>query len=47
MKFGIFLGVQISPDESLAHQIEDSAEQVRAARDAGPDDDYHCVRIQR
>ena len=35
MKFGIFLGVQISPEESLAQQIEDSAEQVRAARDAG------------
>ena len=37
MKFGIFLGVQISPEESLAQQIEDSAEQVRAARDAGFD----------
>ena len=37
MKFGIFLGVQISPDESLARQIDDSAEQVRAARDAGFD----------
>ena len=37
MKFGIFLGVQISPDESLAQQMEDSAEQVRAARDAGFD----------
>ena len=37
MKFGIFLGVQISPEESLALQIEDSAEQVRAARDAGFD----------
>ena len=37
MKFGIFLGVQISPEESLARQIEDSAAQVRAARDAGFD----------
>ena len=37
MKFGIFLGVQISPEESLAGQIEDSAAQVRAARDAGFD----------
>ncbi len=37
MKFGIFLGVQISPDASLAQQIAESAEQVRAARDAGFD----------
>ncbi|MCY3544531.1 MAG: LLM class flavin-dependent oxidoreductase [Chloroflexi bacterium] len=37
MKFGIFLGVQISPEESLARQIDDSAAQVRAARDAGFD----------
>ena len=37
MKFGIFLGVQISPEESLAKQMDDSAAQVRAARDAGFD----------
>ena len=35
MKFGLFLGVQISPEASPAGQLEDSAEQVRAARDAG------------
>lgn len=37
MKIGIFLGAQIAPGESLARQVEDSAEQVRAARDAGFD----------
>ena len=37
MKFGIFLGAQISPESSLAQQVADSAEQVRAARDAGFD----------
>ncbi len=37
MKIGIFLGVQISPQDSLAQQMADSSEQVRAARDAGFD----------
>ena len=37
MKIGIFLGTQISPKDSLAQQVRESAEQVRAARDAGFD----------
>ena len=37
MKIGIFLGTQISPQDSLAQQVRESAEQVRAARDAGFD----------
>ena len=31
MKIGIFLGTQISPHDSLAQQVRESAEQVRAA----------------
>ena len=37
MKFGIFLGAQISPESSLAQQVAESAQQVRVARDAGFD----------
>jgi len=37
MKIGIYLNTQISPHNSLATQIVDSIEQVKAARDAGFD----------
>ncbi len=37
MKIGLFLNTQISPESSMPQQIRDSAEQVRAARDAGFD----------
>ena len=37
MKIGIYLNTQISPQNSLATQIVDSIEQVKAARDAGFD----------
>lgn len=37
MKIGLFLGTQISLDSSLAQQMRESAEQVRAARDSGFD----------
>ncbi|MCH8869007.1 MAG: LLM class flavin-dependent oxidoreductase [Chloroflexi bacterium] len=37
MKIGLFLNTQSSSENSLAQQITDSAEQVRAAREAGFD----------
>ena len=37
LKIGLFLNTQSSGESSLARQIRDSAEQTRAARDAGFD----------